>query len=406
MDVSFYNVVNQNKNFFNEELLDNIIKRSNLLHDYYKVLRVRSHILEVENYKSYSEVIRSNFSDLVIIGIGGSVLNPSSLLDLANKNQNGIRIHILDNTDSYYFNNLFDKISLKNTAFLVISNSGFTTETLALYSAVINKFYENEISNLGKYFFVITNTDNNNRILKISNDIGANIIQHEKNISGRYSSFSNVNILPGLIAGLNMQDYLEGANEIIDGFLKKEPNHPSIKSANFFLTSSKSIMVNIFYIQRFKNILEWYSQIICESLGKETKGFSVINSQGPNFQHSSLQLYLDGPSDKTFSFIDCEINLQKVNLNTKHQNFLVSNLDEINSISLNTTLNSLIEKNLPVRKIVLDNFSEKEIGKLFAYFIIETVLIAELWKIDPFSQKSVECNKNKISKLSLNSDIN
>ena len=48
------------------------------------------------------------------------------------------------------------------------------------------------------------------------------------------------------------------------------------------------------------------------------------------------------------------------------------------------------EKKIPYREIKISISNEEVLGKLFAYFIIETILIAKLTNINPFDQPAVE----------------
>ena len=57
------------------------------------------------------------------------------------------------------------------------------------------------------------------------------------------------------------------------------------------------------YSDRLDNLSLWYRQLWAESIGKNKMGITPVNALGTVDQHSQLQLYLDGPSDKFFTFI-------------------------------------------------------------------------------------------------------
>ena len=65
------------------------------------------------------------------------------------------------------------------------------------------------------------------------------------------------------------------------------------------------------YIDNLKNFTDWYRQLWAESLGKNNFGSTPINSMGTVDQHSQLQLYLDGPKNKFFTFIT-QKNIQMI----------------------------------------------------------------------------------------------
>ncbi len=116
---------------------------------------------------------------------------------------------------------------------------------------------------------------------------------------------------------------------------------------------------------------------MAESLGKNGKGILPVLSEAPKDHHSLLQLYLDGPKDKIFYIISAEDRLNK-------------KIDKIVKAQKNAFIQVLKKKRIPFRIIHINNFSESTMGELFSYFILETVLIANLIKVNPFDQPAVE----------------
>ena len=47
-------------------------------------------------------------------------------------------------------------------------------------------------------------------------------------------------------------------------------------------------------------------------------------------------------------------------------------------------------KNIPFREFKIKNINEETLGELFAYFILETIIIGKLARINPFNQPAVE----------------
>jgi len=65
---------------------------------------------------------------------------------------------------------------------------------------------------------------------------------------------------------------------------------------------NNSVILN--YDSSLNDLGYWYQQLVAESLGKRGKGINPILSFGPKDHHSLLQLYLDGPKDKFFTFFN------------------------------------------------------------------------------------------------------
>ena len=74
---------------------------------------------------------------------------------------------------------------------------------------------------------------------------------------------------------------------------------------------NNSVILN--YDSGLNDLGYWYQQLVAESLGKKGKGINPILSFGPRDHHSLLQLYLDGPKDKFFTFFNSS-QKKKINL--------------------------------------------------------------------------------------------
>ena len=57
------------------------------------------------------------------------------------------------------------------------------------------------------------------------------------------------------------------------------------------------------------------------------------------------------------------------------------------------------KKNIPFRSFEIKKRDEKTLGELFCFFILETILIGETLKINPFDQPAVELIKKETRKI-------
>lgn len=382
-----------------------IAKKSIAKEPLYKILAPINIEKQLSEIHKISEQIRDNFSDLVIISMGGATLNPNLVVSLVNREQNAPKIHFLNNTDPYFFSKLLSKIDLKNTAFLTISNSGKTLETISLLGCILQECKNYKVTIGSNNFYFITDKSGGS-LKEIAEQINGTVLPHEQGISGRYSGLTNVSTLTAMVSGLNAYEYLSGANEVIADFHQNLARSKPAQAALSIHNSNKQILVNIGYLQRFDIYLEWYSQIIAESLGKENAGYTPIKGLGPNDQHSLLQLYLEGPRDKLFTtFYVKEIDSKYCNFETCQMNSMGyiagKKLHDINKANLDATATALIKQELPVRKFVLDSLSERSVGALVAHSMIEIIILGHLMSINPFDQPGVELIK-KESRILMN----
>ncbi len=363
---------------------------------YYNIFSIDLSIAMANSCQNYADEIKNNVSDLIVIGMGGAVLNPQSLVNLCHYNQSNINVHFLHNTDPFYLQSLLKKVSLKKCAVLAISNSGDTLETNSLVGVMISEYKKAGIEDLGKNFYFVTNLKSGT-LHGIAKKINAKLIAHQEQISGRYSGLSNVTSFIAQIAGIDIKTFFDGAASVIESFIREGAKSSPARSAASIHGAGLELMVNIGYLQSFSVYLEWYSQIIAESIGKNGGGITPIRGLGPNDQHSMMQLYLDGKKDKLYSLFYVN-NLPK-DFRTSDINELgyISNkaLSDINTANFEATKLALIKNGLPVRTIILEDLSAKSIGQLTAHSMLEIITLCNMFKINPFDQPGVELIKKE-----------
>src|SRR5205085_870219 len=137
------------------------------------------------------------------------------------------------------------------------------------------------------------------------------------NVGGRYSVLTPVGILPAALAGMDTAALLAGAGEIAQrcesDALAKNP--AGTFATLQFLADTKlgrQIHVLMPYSDPLRDIADWFVQLWAESLGKHRRaddpgiGPTPLAALGATDQHSKVQLFMEGPPDKTVSFISVE----------------------------------------------------------------------------------------------------
>jgi len=284
------------------------------------------------------------------------------------------------------------KIIKKNFTNLVISKSGNTLETIINSNLLIKKKDNN--------IFLTENTNNYLKIL--AQKLKSEIIHHNNYIGGRYSVLSETGMLPAELMGLNTS-YFRQLNNLI-----KRPSFlnalvRNVNSTLFFIKKKKFNSIIINYDKRSENLLKWYQQLIAESLGKKNLGILPIISSMPKDNHSLMQLYLDGFKKNFFTFFfvnepkSSKIN-NKIILNS--HNFLKNkDLNKILYSQKIATENIFKKRSLPFRSFEIKKRDEQSMGELFCFFILETLLLAQALKINPYDQPAVELIKVETKKL-------
>ena len=179
---------------------------------------------------------------------------------------------------------------------------------------------------------------------------------------------SSCNIELFCSSGLNFFKKIASDTKIFDYYFNSSLNQYVLSK------NEKCTSVIMPYVDSLFNLSLWYKQLLAESSGKNGVGITPLNSIGTVDQHSQLQLYLDGPKDKTFSFI----SRKKIKFNKLDCSWIGNKLSFLNQKSLEdlfysemlATSETLIRKKLPVRRIELECVDEESIAELISFFII------------------------------------
>ena len=117
---------------------------------------------EINNYISWGNMIRKKYSDMIVLGIGGSALGikmlKNTFLDSVNESAK-CNVKVCDNIDSYTFITMLNKLNLKKTIFNVITKSGSTSETLAQMMIVINRLKKKKLD-ISRHIIITTTKGN------------------------------------------------------------------------------------------------------------------------------------------------------------------------------------------------------------------------------------------------------
>ena len=327
-----------------------------------------------------------SFKTIAIIGMGGSILGTEAIYDFL-KIKIKKKIYFFNDININKINDIKKKENLKKTLFLIISKSGNTIET-------ITNFLSFSILKKNSRNIIVISEKNNSTIHSIIKKFNLFFIEHKKFIGGRFSVLSEVGIIPSILLGINIFKLRRNLSKYMKGKEKLILKDSSIRLASLLLKKKVTNLILLNYVPELEKFLYWCQQLIAESLGKKSKGFLPVISNAPKDHHSMLQLYLDGPKDKVINIFS-HATKSKYFFNTKNisKNLHFLHKKEINQIKISqkeALIKVLKKKRIPFREFKIKNINEETLGQLFSYFIIETILVGKLIKINPFDQPAVE----------------
>ena len=249
---------------------------------------------------------------------------------------------------------------------------------------------------------IVITEDKFSFLTSLAKKLKAEIIEHKNYIGGRYSVLSEVGMLPAQLLGLNDAKFKRLNNLVKNkSFLNSLINNVSFMSKCISEGKKNSVILN--YDEGSENLFKWYQQLTAESLGKKNKGVFPIISSMPKDNHSLLQLYLDGPKNNFFTFFgvinEKSNKLDNSNLFGKFSNLKNKNLVQIAQAQRHATQIVFRKKKIPFRSFEVLRRSEETLGELFSFFVLETILLARVMKVNPFDQPSVELIKTETSKI-------
>ena len=336
----------------------------------------------------------NKYKKIAVIGMGGSILGAEAIYNFFQKKIKN-KFYFFNDINETKLLNFINNEKLSDILFIIISKSGNTIETLA------NTFSLNIIKKNSKNIIIISEKSNN-YLFNMSKRLNLFFIEHKKFIGGRYSVLSETGIVPSYFMGANIKKLRSNLLEVLNNknrlFLKNSFTYLT----NIFNSKKYNSLILLNYSPELEKFLFWCQQLIAESLGKKNKGFLPVISNAPKDHHSLLQLYLDGPKDKIFYIFSSEKQHSikiKFNKNLEKNYLDKKSLSLIKNAQRQALKKVLYKKKIPFREFKIKKIDEKTLGQLFSYFILETVSVGNLCKINPFDQPAVEEVKVNTKKL-------
>ena len=321
-----------------------------------------------------------------IIGIGGSILGAKAIYYFLKKKIKK-KFVFVDNLTPKKNHNIKKKYTN-----IVISKSGNTIETIINCNILLKKKEKN--------IFITENKIN--YLNELARSLKSEVIHHNNFIGGRYSVLSEVGMLPAELMGLKINKFKQ-LNSLIKNKIFLNNLISNVSSILYFIKKKKFNSIIINYDEKLENFLKWYQQLVAESLGKKSKGVLPIISNMPKDNHSVMQLYLDGFKNNFYTFFYVKENAsEKINnlkLFSKYKFLKNKNLDNIIYAQKRATEKVFNKKKIPFRSFEINNRDEEVLGELFSFFILETILLGKVMKLNPFDQPEVELIKKETKKI-------
>lgn len=390
--------------------------RDNLDTGAYRALGVARESDDIAVTRAALERLCEGAQTLVVFGTGGSSLGGQTLARLAGWCIPGDRgpavrpvprLRFYDNLDAASLRHGLNLLDPETTRFLVISKSGGTAETLMQAMSALDWMRRADMADMIPRAFLGLSEPARagvaNPLRQLFERLNIPLVDHDPEIGGRFSVFSNVGMIVALARGLDAEAIREGGQQVLNALDRPAGEcAPAIGAATAIgLAQDKGVRVNVMmpYADRLSHFARWYVQLWAESLGKDSKGTTPLAALGPVDQHSQLQLFMDGPPDHMITLIrpahghdDPPMPADLAEM-AGADHLAGRRISELVSAQQRAIADALIQAGRPVRVIDVDNPDEATLGGLLMHMMVETILAGHLLGVDPFGQPGVELGK-------------
>jgi glucose-6-phosphate isomerase len=357
------------------------------------------------------------FENVVVLGIGGSSLGGITLRDALlgpgwNERDDESRsffprLYVLENPDPDTARGLLNRLDVRRTLFNVISKSGTTAETMALYLVIRGRLLEVVDEDKVHGHFIFTTDPERGVLRSLAARDGVPTLSIPPNVGGRFSVLSPVGLFPAAITGTPVAELLLGARRVLDRCTTSElRQNPAGLLATLLhaldTEHGRSIHVLMPYADRLRSLTLWFQQLWAESLGKlkgdESVGPTPLPAVGATDQHAQVQLFMEGPHDKAVVFLSTE-PAEDVSIPALHPD--IDALEYLGGATLGSLLDAerratteaLRRRGRPSMTLHLGQVTPSSLGGLLMLLQVATVYAGSLYGVDPLDQPGVELGK-------------
>jgi glucose-6-phosphate isomerase len=373
----------------------------------------------IQAVNQYAAEVRGSYDAVCLIGIGGSALGAWAL-DCGIRGPHPVqgafttahpRLVILDNVDPSFTQAALASMDPKKTLVVVIAKSGGTAETVSTF-LIVHDWLEQALGRKAAQRIVAVTTEGEGDLFALAQSQGFKVFGIPKNVGGRFSVLSPVGLVPAALIGIDIRKLTRGAAAMTSAsWVPDLSSNTALRSALYhwliWTRKNKPIQVAFPYSNHLWGTAFWFRQLWAESLGKAHNsagqivhtGQTPVAALGTTDQHSQVQLYIEGPNDKVFTF--WAVNKFASTGRIPKRRFGQPAFDALAGRSLaelidaerRATAAAMVETGRPNCTVTLDRVDEEHLGAFLQMMEFQTAFLGELLGIDAFDQPGVELGK-------------
>ncbi len=365
------------------------------------------------------ETIRDEWKDkgvdlVVVIGIGGSYLGARCAIEALSHSfirRKGVPQVVFagNNLSEEYLAELMDLVGVRNTACVVISKSGTTTEPAVAFR-IVKAYIEKTYGRTEAASRIVAITDAVKGALKtLATQEGYKTFVVPDNVGGRYSVLTPVGILPIVLAGYDIRAMLKGAADEREALLRKSEDNPAVQYAAMrnllYSELGKKVEILVTFNPKLQYLGEWWKQLYGESEGKELKGIFPASIVCTADLHSMGQFIQEGDRVMFETTVNVENSNREIVIGSDEQNLDQLNylagqrVEHCNAMAQLGTKIAHIDGGVPQMEVSIERINEENLGAIFYFFEFACGISAYVLGINPFNQPGVEAYKKNMFAL-------
>jgi transaldolase/glucose-6-phosphate isomerase len=331
---------------------------------------------ETDELRAFArEAVDEGFTTAVLGGMGGSSLAPALLSDVFGAAKGAIPVRVLDSTDPAAVAATLDDLDPTRTLYIVSTKSGTTAEPLSFQAyqweriaEALKSAHVGRPTQAGDFMVAITDPERSLRSIPHHDEL-REVFLNPPDVGGRYSALTYVGLVPGALMGLDVDDLLHRARDMVIACGHNDPaRNPGLAlglAMGVFATNGRDKLT--FVVDReLAAFGPWLEQLIAESTGKH--GVGVVPVDGEPLGSASAY-----GQDRVFVRISLEGS---------------AGPDPSIGSNVDARLAELSAAGQPVIRIPVG--SKIDLGGEFVRWEVATALSGIVLGIDPFDQPNVE----------------
>lgn len=367
------------------------------------------HREEIEKIKTTAEKLREESEVFLVIGIGGSYLGSRAAIEwltppfTPKTKGNPEIIYAGHHLDSDYLSGLMDYLKDKEVTVNVISKSGTTTEP-AISFRMVKALMEEKYGQEGAKDRIVVTTDAAKGALKtLADGEGYQTFVIPDDIGGRYSVLTPVGLLPIAVAGIDVENLIQGARDAQSRYselvITENPCYQYAAYRNALARKGKTTEIMVSYDPSYHYMAEWWKQLFGESEGKDGKGIFPASLQLTTDLHSMGQYVQEGLRNLFETVVSTEkpvkdILVPDTGSDDDGLGYLAGKpLSLVNEKAMQGTSMAHTAGGVPVLQISIPEKSPYWAGQLFYFFMKSCAISGYLLGVNPFNQPGVEAYK-------------